>query len=791
MRRLSLFGPLCAISLCAASDPNYRALRDGAPTDALRTENVELKRDAGTITLKNGQLAFVRAADRPAIAVFTGDGVFRLKPAIPIEANHLNKVTGKPELEEAFESAVFFFTDATYDEVKSQASAMPVDPRAAGVLKSLRDKLRRDRTYGDIGNVEAELLGEFYNPRRGASFRAYMQGKKYGDLRFFMVPSGALPSVQSPEETGVVNVEPNSDRAGIWYLTHLKSEWTKNIASSSEDKRDIASTHYKIDTEVAKGGALSGSTEMEFTCVMAGARVLRIDLLPTLRVKRVTDEKGGQIEFIQESTKADDSFHVLMPEALEAGKKYKLRFEYDGSKVLRDEGGGNYSVGARSSWYPNVNSFLDHATYELKFRSPRQYTLVSVGKLVSETRDGSNTVSEWKSEIPLAVAGFNYGDFKKKSISDPQSKYDLDVYTTSNVPNALREFTEGMTLTPSAMAQNALVDAENSMRVYQKMFGDAPYGRLAVTQQPQFAFGQSWPTLVYLPVSAFLDGTQRWAMMGAQSFRFTEFIDEVTPHEIAHQWWGHMVGWATYHDQWLSEGFAEFSAGLFLEATRKPAEVQKFWDRLQTQITEKNNFGQSANDAGPIWLGYRLDTPKSPGAARSMIYPKGAYLLQMIRMLMRDEKTGDQDFSDMMKDYVKTNLYKNATSEDFVAAVEKHMKPPMDLGGAHNMEWFKREWIYGTDLPRYRLEYSLKTSEDGKVRFTGKLTQSDVSADFVMRVPIYMDFDGRVIRVGSVALRGNMTAPEIAVNLPRKPKRVLLNANHDVLAAENTVKEIP
>jgi aminopeptidase N len=505
----------------------------------------------------------------------------------------------------------------------------------------------------------------------------------------------------------------------------------------------------------------------------------------------VTDEKGGQIEFIQESTKADDSFHVLMPEALEAGKKYKLRFEYDGSKVLRDEGGGNYSVGARSSWYPNVNSFLDHATYELKFRSPRQYTLVSVGKLVSETRDGSNTVSEWKSEIPLAVAGFNYGDFKKKSISDPQSKYDLDVYTTSNVPNALREFTEGMTLTPSAMAQNALVDAENSMRVYQKMFGDAPYGRLAVTQQPQFAFGQSWPTLVYLPVSAFLDGTQRWAMMGAQSFRFTEFIDEVTPHEIAHQWWGHMVGWATYHDQWLSEGFAEFSAGLFLEATRKPAEVQKFWDRLQTQITEKNNFGQSANDAGPIWLGYRLDTPKSPGAARSMIYPKGAYLLQMIRMLMRDEKTGDQDFSDMMKDYVKTNLYKNATSEDFVAAVEKHMKPPMDLGGAHNMEWFKREWIYGTDLPRYRLEYSLKTSEDGKVRFTGKLTQSDVSADFVMRVPIYMDFDGRVIRVGSVALRGNMTAPEIAVNLPRKPKRVLLNANHDVLAAENTVKEIP
>ena len=258
-----------------------------------------------------------------------------------------------------------------------------------------------------------------------------------------MVPSGALPAVQSPEETGLVNVDVTGDKAGIWYLSHFKSEWEKNTAVSTEDKRDIGATHYKIDTEVAKGGALSATTEMEFTAVSDGARVLRVDLLPTLRMKRVTDGKGREILFLQESTKADDSFHVLMPEPLEAGRKYTLRFEYEGNKVLRDEGGGNYSVGARSSWYPNVNSFMDHATYELKFRSPRQYTLVSVGKLISEARDGSNTVSQWKSDIPLAVAGFNYGDFKKKSISDPEAKYDLEVYTTSNVPSVLREFARG------------------------------------------------------------------------------------------------------------------------------------------------------------------------------------------------------------------------------------------------------------------------------------------------------------------------------------------------------------
>jgi aminopeptidase N len=487
----------------------------------------------------------------------------------------------------------------------------------------------------------------------------------------------------------------------------------------------------------------------------------------------------------------DKTLHVILPAPLETGKKYMLAFEYEGSKVIHDEGGGNFAVTERESWYPNVNTFLDHATYELKFRFPRRYTLVSVGKKISEAKDGDATVSVWKSDIPIAVAGFNYGEYKERKLFDAQAKYDLEVYTTQDVPSALMQFKQQMALTPSAMAQNALVDAQNSIRVYQKVFGDAPYGRLAVTQQPAFSFGQSWPTLVYLPVSAFLDGTQRWSLMGAEAFRFSEFILEVTPHEVAHQWWGHMVGYASFHDQWLSEGFAEFSAGLFMEATEKPGEVQKFWDRLHTEITEKNNFGNSANDAGPIWLGLRLSTPKTPAGYRRMVYPKGAYILQMIRMLMRDEKTGDQDFSAMMKDYVKVHLYQNATAESFFQVVSRHMKPAMDAAGNHNMDWFKKEWVYGTDLPKYRFEYSLQSMPDGKVRLSGRLTESDVSPDFVMRVPIYLDFDGRVVRAGSTLMHGNSTSPEIVINLPKKPKRVLLNANHDVLTAETVVKEIP
>ena len=102
-------------------------------------------------------------------------------------------------------------------------------------------------------------------------------------------------------------------------------------------------------------------------------------------------------------------------------------------------------------------------------------------------------------------------------------------------------------------------------------------------------FGQSWPSLVYLPIISFFDSTQRWQMFGTNS-GLTDFIQEVTSHEVAHQWWGHIVGWSSFHDQWLSEGFADFSASLFLQATNPtPDRYLKFWDQQQKSILDKNH----------------------------------------------------------------------------------------------------------------------------------------------------------------------------------------------------------
>src|SRR5260370_12502148 len=95
-------------------------------------------------------------------------------------------------------------------------------------------------------------------------------------------------------------------------------------------------------------------------------------------------------------------------------------------------------------------------------------------------------------------------------------------------------------------------------------------------------------------------------LFGNITSKFTGFVQEVTPHEVAHQWWGHMVGWASFHDQWLSEGFAEFSAGLFFQASKPPGAGQ-FLQRLRGKMTVKKQNSQTANQARPI-----LTRPRVP-----------------------------------------------------------------------------------------------------------------------------------------------------------------------------------
>jgi aminopeptidase N len=240
----------------------------------------------------------------------------------------------------------------------------------------------------------------------------------------------------------------------------------------------------------------------------------------------------------------------------------------------------------------------------------------------------------------------------------------------------------------------------------------------------------------------------------------------------------------------MSEGFADMSASMYLSMIEKDQKkFITFWNDEREILLERNAQGFRAIDVGPLTMGYRANNSRTGfDITRRLIYPKGAYILHMIRMMMHENRTGDQHFKEMMQDFVKTYSGKAASTEDFKAMVEKHMTRDMDLEGNQKMDWFFNEYVYGTQLPTYKLDYSFDTGADGDVVFSFKVTQSNVKDDFRMPVPIYLELaDGNMLSLGRARITGNTSVEQKVPlkGLKAKPRRALINYYDDVLASPN------
>src|SRR5437016_8250679 len=679
-------------SAFANSDAVYRQLRSVGLGDTFRCENFTLPIDVGTFVLKSGTITFLGMVNKSQTgAIFVGQGHFTLKPLATLDTNEMVRRAGGPTAEEDFTEVVFRFSPDQFSQFATTLGTRADTPaEAASVFQRWKDKVRHRHEVPEglteaflesdtIDNVDADVLAAIYNPKHPSFFNAYMHGTPHKDLRFFLRNRvGAIPQMDSPEEVALVNCNGGGMDDGIWYFQHLKSELVDRTASSQQDKRLFATRRYNIETVIGKNNHLFSRAAITFEPLVSGERVLKFGLLPTLRVTRVTGERGQDLQFIQENRKEDGSFYAVLDEAPTMGQAHSITVEYAGDKVLSDAGSGSYYIGARQSWYPNLNGFGEKALYDLTFKVPPSNVLISVGKIEGQNSEAGFAVTHWVTPVPVAVAGFNYGKYVKMDFPDSITHYEIAGYFLTELPDRLRPYENGALrgMSPSSMTKYVLDQARAQMQVCTMYFGKAPYENIYITEQPNFNFGQSWPNLVYLPISAYTDSTQRWLMFGRINNKFTDFVQEVTPHEVAHQWWGHAVGWASYHDQWLSEGFAEFSAGLFLQQAvagdwRK--DYIEFWQRLQKRILEKNNYGVAPNDAGPLWMGSRLISPRTQNAYQNLTYPKGAYILQMLRSIMYGLQDQDKTFIAMMHDFVESHRDHPASTESFKATVEKHM----------------------------------------------------------------------------------------------------------------------
>jgi hypothetical protein len=757
------------------------------PSKFAHAENVEFARDRIHILLTDGTIQFTQPVNGVTFgAAFHGKGTVLVEPPNTIEAQQLKLFTKQDKLLMTFTEATFSFTDGLLEEVTKQVKWQASGPASDDLYVS-RQKAREDLGESALPRLLQGVLST--DRTRTAYFLADLKvaGKDWVEFH-----DDALDA----EEINIgrwVDVGPFKHH-DIWMSFPAGGKTSAEAWKDPQAKEDFSIHAYHINASVTSGAELSATTRVDLEPRLTGQSVLFFALDSNLRVDSIKDAQGNALNFYQSRENKDrnqsygDYLAVVLIQPLQPGSSQSLEFHYGGKRAIRKAGSGNYFCES-SGWYPErPNSFSARADFDLTFHSPKNTVLVATGEKTSETVDGNTRVTTWKSEIPLAVAGFAYGDYKV--VNDKAGEVAIDIYANREPDDLMaqiqRIFESGAvqgavgTLSPSSMAKAMGAEMANTVRLFSSYFGPYPYKHLAVTSLPiSYSYGQGWPGLIYLWSASFLDATQRHEIGLPDGVQLTDFF---RAHESSHQWWGHRVGWKSYHDQWLSEGFADFSGILYVQYRQNMKEALTRWRKEKELLRNKDLNGHTIESLGPIWMGERISSSATgPGSYQDLIYSKGAYVLYMLRMQLWDGRSPDPDhnFKDMMQDYCKTFDNKAASTEDFKGIVEKHMSHSMDADGNHKMDWFFNQYVYGMGEPQYTFHSTLDYTADGKTHLKAELTRTGVPESWKDAIPLYAHVGDKTIKMGNIT--ATHATETIETTVQGKIDRISINDYEEIL----------
>ena len=718
--------------------------------------HAQLVRDRVKLFFNRGYIGFFTpAAGEITGAVFIGQGEILLIPPTQVEKESLARFIHSPILEEQFTMAILRFTDRTAKELLALAERPePDDPERPPDFPQKWNSAPRLFALEDSPRLFENLLGDRTLPY----FHARLEGST---LKWFEV----VDDERSLESVSVVAARRSEDElfADRWCAFPSQSAAAR-FANPAPGTVKVLS--YDIDTHLEPDNSMTGSAELLLESLSASERVLSFDFSRLLTVSKVLDERGESLPVyqypLQEDIDAGDRskgwIQVVLPAPNPVGEKFRLRFSYQGN-VITDVGNNVLFVGERGSWYPNLGVGLP-ASFDLKFDYPDNLTLVATGERIEKQTADGRTHSRWRSDGVFRIAGFNLGPYH--SVDRRVGKTRVEVYATREAEAALEARHTGRLLphfvfpapsqkpgaafpvtpitvpplAPAALLQTVAESAAQALQYFESLFGPFPYSRLAIAQVPG-DFGQGWPELVYLPTLSFLRKSERYEL-GLPEKAEDLLSHGMVAHEIAHQWWGNLLGWKTYHDQWLSEGLATYAAALDL--SRQKDGDRRFHELLRSyklDLLSKGKAGMSNEAGGPIWLGQRLSNSLTPGGYNNIVYKKACWVLHMLRGLMIDPATGsDEKFFHLLRDFVATYQGKDVSTEDFARHAEKYMTRASDLEHNQRLDWFFNEWVYETGVPTYKLQSSVKQLSTKGFLVQGTITQSGVSSDFEMLVPV-------------------------------------------------------
>ncbi len=778
----------------------YRALRSVGldSSKVFHIRDALLAREELHLYLNDGVVVFTQAVDgRITGALFEGDGQVLLRPPDLGERASLGLFTGSGILDQAFTRAYIRTNEDIYEELAPFFRAP--EPEEAANFAAENDAVARQLAEADALRLAQSFTSVF--PAAMVPRDRFLHAVLVTGLGQFSVAYDSL----AEDQIVVDRVSPLGDENfyDLWMAFPGRSarspEAPPRVIDPWRSPYSVSVKSALIDATLQPPEHLQAEVELQLDVRNGGQRLLVFELSRWLRLEEVR-LAGTPLAWLQNvaisgsdlARHGDDLVTVILPRLLVSGERLQLHFRYAGN-VMQQAAPGLVYVGERGTWYPNRG--LELTEFELRLHWPQEWTLAATGHRGEITRANGELSGTWLSEGPIPFAGFNIGQYHREVAY--AGGIEIESFAASSVERSLvpaDSEAAKQVLNPSQRALHVAQHAAETIILYEQWYGPYPFRSLSLTQIPG-TVSQGWAGLIFLSTLAFLSPEEK-QRLGMDEYRRIISSDFMVDHEIAHQWWGDLVSWHSYRDQWLSEALANYSAWMRLERS-DPAAARLVLDKYREQLLARNEHGSLAQ-AGPVTHGYRLTSSIYPAGYLAVAYGRGTWLIHMLREFFRDASLAAGESSDpdarflaALRDFRERYAHKAASTRDLMTVFEEHL-PQFPAHSAKASEfyyedrrslgWFLQGWVQGTSVPRYSVaEPKITTREDRTVaNFT--VVQQDAPESLVTSVPIYAQgADEKLTYVGRVFADGSRT--QLRLTVPAGTRKLVVDPYDSVLTA--------
>ena len=478
-----------------------------------------------------------------------------------------------------------------------------------------------------------------------------------------------------------------------------------------------------------------------------GAFTLR--LADELEVTSVTSSEFGPLLFFRVT--GQNNLFVSLPSEVPGGTEFTVTVSYAGdlrarqleetwiaSRAFLFEAAGLFGVGepryvysSRSYWYPQA-LVTDYATATLELTVPPGWGVIASGSpldtnppVTRSTEDGPRRFL-FAALQPARYLSALISRFEEHTSPTRQVQLPDDV-TRPSVPRADGAVFYDTLTTDAQGSPRSIEEIETVINqtadiasFYASLLGDIPYPTLTVALTDSRLPGGHSPAYFAVMNHELPRPPGIYVSWKTDPVSFSSYPSFFLAHEIAHQWWGQAVGWKNYHEQWLSEGLAQYFAALYAERDEGP-------DVFTDILRQMRRWAMRNSDEGPVYLGYRLGHLEGETRVfRALVYNKGAMVLHMLRGLVGD----DAFFAGLRRFYHQWRFQRAGTDA---------LQLAFEIESGRSLGRFFDRWIHDTALPELQFSSHTETTANGEeivLRFeqlTERLFDLPVTVDLTYR----------------------------------------------------------